>query len=192
MVVTSKRFFMPAIVTTQDPDVVLGTISREPYEKRILFDMINQVSIIKIYAYNSVFSEPVRLENNSVTNTKIVVTSKINEYLFSKTNIFYNRISSSDLGEITLNKDNAKTVRDIIGAINVFLGTYIEPSIVADKELSLPNGSGVVKFMLEFIEDTFQYYPGRRVKLLSDPIDPPDPSSPVEPTYSATWIKTDW
>jgi hypothetical protein len=181
----------PTIV--QLPDIVLGTIGKSQHGDRLLLDAVNAAKPQKTYFYNSVISEPEKLPDGSATNTKVVITSMQYTGFIYKTNVYYNRHSSKDLGPVSVKIIREITTRDTIGIINKFLGTFIPAEIILDSVLGLPNGAGFIIFNLVFVQSTLQYYPGKRVRLLSDPVDPPpNPGEETEPTYSATWIKTDW
>lgn len=177
----------------QMPDIVLGTIEKLQYPERLLINAINATKPQKTYLYNSSFTEPIKLPDGSVTNTKVSVNTVNSIGVVYQTDVYYNRYSSKDLGPVSIKVTKEVTMRDTVGSINAFLSTFIPPEIVSNTVLTLPNGVGITNFNVIFIQNNLQYYSGKRVKLLYDPIDPPPlPGDEVQPTYSAAWQLTQW
>lgn len=72
--------------------------------------------------------------------------------------VWYNRIHTSSLGTLTLSKNNAINVSDLIDDINAALNTSILVSEIDDFVLPLPDTLGKVSFQLLFNNTSFRYY----------------------------------
>lgn len=149
------------------PAIELGLIGNGYNGRQILFDAINEITTFNYWMNEGWdFTPPRRMPDGSIFNTVCeLVNNKKDTGLFNLRTVYYNRIHTSTLSPIVIQKGSAVYVSDLLDVINSIFQTKILATELFDTMLPSPDGSGNVNINLVFPEGIIQYYSGSPVIL---------------------------
>lgn len=163
---TDSVILPPVVETNTNFATLLGTIDIGADAKSILLAMLNRASVKQFTFDDFGFSDPTRpIEDAPVRNTLIRLLPKSLTNLYGSTAIYYNRMHISVLGDISIFKNGASLISEVIPYINSTYGIYLSPTDYIDGPLPVANGNDQVSVNLTISPTCIQFYGGTKIVL---------------------------
>lgn len=152
--------------------IIAGDMIEESNFRKSLVDMINVVSLKKYSVINTDFREPMKMPDESIRNTQLLLIELPDVGLFNPKPIQYNRIHTDDVGLIKVKKGTAVSVLQLLSLVNSQYNKTIRPDDVVDRGLPGTDDLGFVSFKFDFQDSSLRYYSGHKVKLRNNSDEP--------------------